>query len=84
LIDLDEIDEYVAAQSPTAATRQMATLLAAAAHLLETPRQGRIGQVAGTRELAVTGTSYVLIYQVTVGAIDILRVWHGRRAWPPR
>jgi addiction module RelE/StbE family toxin len=84
LIDLDEIDEYIAAQNPIAASRQIATLLAAAAHLPEAPRQGRVGQVAGTRELVVTGTNYVLIYQVAASAIDILRVWHGRRAWPPR
>ena len=83
LLDLEEIDEYIAAQSPTAAGRQIASIVGAAAHLAGTPHQGRVGQVAGTRELVVTGTSYVVIYRVSRATIDVLRVWHGRRDWPP-
>lgn len=48
------------------------------------PRAGRPGRVVGTRELAVTGTPYVLAYRLTRPAdrVDILAVRHGARDWP--
>ena len=47
------------------------------------PALGRPGRVEGTRELVVTRTNYVAIYQIDGEVIDILRVLHGRQQWPP-
>jgi len=50
------------------------------------PRMGRIGRIAGTRELVLSGTPYVVIYDLRNmdEQIYILRVLHGARRWPPR
>jgi len=38
----------------------------------------------GTRELSVAGTPYRIVYEVTKSTIEVRRVIHGARDWPPR
>jgi toxin ParE1/3/4 len=45
------------------------------------PAVGRLGRVKGTRELIVH-PNYVVIYQVTGTAIDVIRVLHARQRYP--
>ena len=40
---------------------------------------GRIGKVPGTRDLVVTGTPYLVVYEVTSDWISILRVLRAAR-----
>lgn len=47
------------------------------------PAQGRLGSVSGTRELVVVGTPYIVVYRVTVEAVELLRILHGAQQWPP-
>ena len=47
------------------------------------PRLGRLARVAGTRDLVVTGTPYVVVYRLDPGWVVILRVLHGAQRWPP-
>ncbi len=48
------------------------------------PRRGRPGRVAGTRELVVPGTPYIVVYAVGADYVRIHRVLHGAQRWPPR
>ena len=43
---------------------------------------GRPGRVSNTRELAVTGTPYMLAYRARAENVEILRVLHGAQKWP--
>jgi plasmid stabilization system protein ParE len=40
--------------------------------------------VAGTRELVVYRTPYIVAYSIAEDHIDILAVMHGARKWPDR
>lgn len=53
-----------------------------AAGLRDNPRRGRAGRIVGTRELVLAGTAYLMIYRVSAGAIEVLRVLHGAQRWP--
>lgn len=51
--------------------------------LLEgSPKLGRLGRVAGTRELIITSTPYVIAYRLLDLEIEILRVIHSPMRWP--
>jgi plasmid stabilization system protein ParE len=50
--------------------------------LLDFPASGRVGRIAGTRELVINGTPYVAAYAVTDTTVRILRVLHGAQEWP--
>jgi plasmid stabilization system protein ParE len=59
-------------------------LLEAVERLAELPGLGRPGRVAGTRELVVPGTPYVIPYRVRGDHLDVIAVFHGRQRWPKR
>ena len=80
--NLDEIGEYIAADNPDAAARNITKILAAIDLLPDHPAIGRAGRVAGTRELVVPDTPYLVAYRVRANAVEILRILHGARKWP--
>ncbi|MDR0276063.1 MAG: type II toxin-antitoxin system RelE/ParE family toxin [Burkholderiaceae bacterium] len=80
--DRREIREYIERDNPAAALAMDQLFERKAAALLEHPRLGRRGRVAGTRELVVH-QNYILIYDLTDDLARILRVLHGARQWPP-
>jgi toxin ParE1/3/4 len=80
--DLEETRGYVAEDDPAAAARLAGRILAVADRLVNAPALGRHGRVAGTREMAVPGTPYLLVYRLFADQIQVLRVLHGRRASP--
>jgi plasmid stabilization system protein ParE len=82
--DLHELIAFIAEDSVQAAEIVAARILKAAELLIEFPRGGRIGRVAGTRERIVGRTPYLLVYQIASGRVRILRVYHGARKWPAR
>jgi toxin ParE1/3/4 len=43
---------------------------------------GRPGRVAGTRELVVSGTPYIIPYRVAGTYVDILAVFHAAQNRP--
>jgi addiction module RelE/StbE family toxin len=47
------------------------------------PYMGRPGRVAGTRELIVASTPYIVAYSVAASQVDVLAVIHAARRWPP-
>jgi toxin ParE1/3/4 len=81
---LSALRAYIARDNPDAAADVALTLLAAVERLAELPSLGRPGRLAGTRELVVPGTPYVIPYRVGPERLEILAVFHGRQRWPTR
>lgn len=76
--------EYIARDNPDAAVRTVAKIIRSAEALKRFPSMGRPGRVAGTRELVITGTPYVVPYRIRDNGIELLRVFHASRKWPDR
>jgi toxin ParE1/3/4 len=80
--DLQRITRYIRKDNPAAA-RHVAKTIFDAGNALETfSQQGRIGRIAGTRELVFPGWPYILVYEITEHAVQILRIYHGAQNWP--
>jgi toxin ParE1/3/4 len=82
LVDLEVIGDFVARDNPGAAARLVAGIAAAVEALGDHPHLGRPGRLAGTRELVVAQTPYIVPYRVRREEIEILAVFHGARRWP--
>jgi len=82
LANLNMEAEYIARDNPNAAARTVELIVRAVNQLQDFPAIGRPGRVAGTRELVVTGTPYIVPYRVRNRYVEILRVFHGARGWP--
>ena len=80
--DLRAIRAYIAKDDPRAAVRIIEQIFGSTRRLVAHPHLGRPGRVHGTRELVVTGTQYLVPYQVRSDHIAILRVYHGAQRWP--
>ncbi len=79
---LEVIQDYIAQDSPAAAYKLALTVHERVLALLPNhPLIGRSGRVAGTRELVIPGTAYIVVYEVSE-RINILAVLHGAREWP--
>ena len=84
LRDLEAIRQHIAADNVPAAIAVVGRIHAIAQRLREpVAYTGRTGRVAGTRELIVTGTPYVVVYRQRGATLEILRVLHGAQKWPP-
>ena len=79
---LAHLRAHIAQDNPKAANRIGGTLLEAVERLAELPNLGRPGRVAGTRELVVPGTPYVIPYRLRGDRLEIIAVFHGRQKWP--
>lgn len=82
LANLEAEADYIAQDNPAAANRIVQSVLHAVSLLRKNPALGRSGRVAGTRELVVSGTPYIVPYRVRGDTVEILRVFHGARKWP--
>jgi toxin ParE1/3/4 len=78
VLDLAEIEQYIEQDKPQAAARVAAHLLSSVEHLAEFPHLGKPGRRAGTRSLSVP--PFVISYRVRSQRLEILSIWHGRRA----
>lgn len=81
---LSALRAYIARDNPDAAADVALTLLAAVERLAELPNLGRPGRLAGTRELVVPDTPYVIPYRVGSERLEIIAVFHQRQQWPSR
>jgi toxin ParE1/3/4 len=80
LANLDAEAEYIAEDNPAAVQK----IFRAVDLLKKEPAMGRAGRVAGTRELVVAETPYIIPYRVRGDAVEILRVFHTAREWPEK
>ncbi len=79
---LEQVRDYTDVDNPTAAIQTVRRIFECAERLSRFPEIGRKGTVAGTRQFAVPGTPFLLIYRVRRNQIEILTVLHGARKWP--
>lgn len=49
------------------------------ARLRHAPLTGRPSRLPGVRELVITGTPYIAVYEVVGDTITILQFFHGRQ-----
>jgi addiction module RelE/StbE family toxin len=74
---LQEIRAYIALDKTDAAERLSTRIVALVEALRTNPHLGRIGPEAGTRELVVGGTPYIILYRVHRQRITINTIWHS-------
>jgi len=79
---LEEIGDRIALDNPGAASRVVAAIGQKVDVLAVHPHLGRAGRVAGTRELVIAGTPYLVAYRIRGQQIAILAVFHGAQRWP--
>lgn len=80
--DLQEIENYIRQDNSTAAARMILRVLEAIEYLLTYPNMGRVGRVPKTKELVISGTPFIVVYQLRQQIIFILRILHAARKWP--
>jgi addiction module RelE/StbE family toxin len=80
--DRESIFKYIAADNPLAAVDLDELFERKAALLIDHPNAGRVGRVAGTREL-VAHRHYVFVYDIQADRVRILRVLHTALQYPP-
>ena len=84
--DLDAILDYIEKQSPRGALT-MALAIRQGANLLlsDYPNLGRRGRVKGTCEFVIARTPFILVHRFRQkpARVEVIRVLHGARQWPP-
>lgn len=84
IADLHNIRDYIAGHNEAAAGRVISRIRQAAQMFELFPEIGRIGDVEGTREFAIPGLSYIIVYRIaSVTDVDVLTILHDRQQWPP-
>jgi addiction module RelE/StbE family toxin len=79
---LRQVHARIAADNPEAARKVVKRIQQAVERLADFPESGRLGQVAGTRELVVPGLPYLVVYRVGKESVEILRVFHTSQDRP--
>lgn len=80
--DLTSVIKYIAKYDVQAARRMRKRLQEAVLPVAEHPYLYQSSErVPGTREI-VAHPNYIVVYQVTASAIDVLRVLHARQQYP--
>jgi toxin ParE1/3/4 len=79
---LAHLRAYIACDNPKAANRIANALLEAVERLADLPNLGRPGRVAGTRELAVPRTPYIIPYRLRGDRLEVVAVFHAKQKWP--
>jgi toxin ParE1/3/4 len=68
-------------RNPEAARRIRQAVMNGAKRLRTHPHMGRLGHMEGSRELAISGTPFLLVYDVNPVRVEILHVYDGRQDW---
>jgi len=79
---LRSIFDYIAEDNPAAAERTVKRIREAIQRTVRMPLTGRVGRVAGTREIPVPGSAYLVAYRIVEQTIHVLAVFHGAQRWP--
>jgi plasmid stabilization system protein ParE len=73
---------WIAERNAAAARAAEKRVRVAVRRLGKFPELGRPGRVAGTRELSVPKTRFVIAYRVKGGAVELAALLHARQNWP--
>ena len=74
---LQKIQDYIRQYNPGAAASTAAHIIGSVGLISEHPQIGKAGRHPDTRELAVAGTPYIIVYRSRDVAVVILAVMHG-------
>jgi len=83
LHNLEQEAAYIARDNPRAAAALLVEADESTRLLLRHPDMGRPGRLPGTRELVLPHFPYIIPYRVKEQRVEILRVFHTSRKWPP-
>jgi addiction module RelE/StbE family toxin len=78
---LKDIRERIAQENPAAAARLVQRIRTAVERLAASPGLGRI---AGSREVVIAGTPYIVPFRVKGDVVQVITVLHGAQKWPDR
>jgi toxin ParE1/3/4 len=82
LAAMEDLQDYIAQDSPVAAGRVAARITEAINGLVSFPLRGRPGRVSGTFELVIPRTSYTAAYRLRGNFIEVIAVLHQAQQWP--
>jgi toxin ParE1/3/4 len=82
LRELEAIGDYIARDNPRASVRVVTRVFDLVDTLADHPEIGRPGRIAGTRELVISDTPFIVPYRIRDDRIEVLSVFHGARRWP--
>jgi len=80
--DLYSLRQYIAQDNNSAAKSVAKKIIDTVELLAEQPAIGRQGRVSNTRELVVSGTSYIVPYRIKNEVVEVLRILHCAMKWP--
>jgi len=78
----DAIFDFIGAESPRAAALIDERISEQVEVLARFPQLGRLGRVAGVRELVIRETPFIVVYRIGADAVHILRILHGAQRPP--
>jgi addiction module RelE/StbE family toxin len=81
--DLGKAEAFIAAEKPSAAMATVNRVFDAVEYLLSYPNLGRPGRTQGPRELMIPGLPFIVVYRIRTDRIELLRLLHHARRWPP-
>jgi toxin ParE1/3/4 len=80
---LEEMEAYVARESPAAAKNIiLAIIKKTAVQLSKYPESGKPGRLTGTRELLFSDSPYLVVYTVRHNTLTILTIFHTAQNFP--
>jgi toxin ParE1/3/4 len=80
---LVQAEDYIAlSNSEEVAERITAHIVGSIQQLLRFPMSGRTGRVAGTRELVVSNTPFIVAHAIEHDSVVVLAIYHGAQKWP--
>ena len=80
--DLQSTKDYISQDKPHAALAVINRVIEALENITTFPSMGRAGRVPHTKELVVSGTPLIIVYQVKQDTLYIVRIIHTARKWP--
>lgn len=78
--DLERIVRHIQRDSLEVARKVAAIIIDSVGGLSMFPKRGRMGRIAGTRELVIT-LPWIAVYRVRDDVVEI-RIYHGAQNWP--
>ena len=79
---LVQLKEHIQKDSEKNAAQVASRILKSVDLLQSHPGMGRAGRMAGTRELVVPDTPFIIPYRVRHEQLELIAVFHGSRNWP--
>ncbi len=85
IANLNDLQDYIAKDSPTAADLVASRIEKAVSDLADNPLKGhtaREGSGEGVYELVIPRTRYTAAYHITGDVVQVLAVIHQSQQWP--